>query len=270
MLTTGSAYPIAFDVYDIDGSGNKILANAVTVAASVTLPDGTIQPITIPNPPATTGKYRYTYLVTQEGHHEWRATTTVPNTDWGDSFNARDYHSIIGLAEAKAHLNMTATADDDELRNFLQAATELVEAKAGACVRRTVTERVSEGGYQLVLSRRPVISVESVKSVWPSGPGWTTAQLLLDGEAGIVHQTYMWMFWHGPWDVSYTIGRAVMPERYIHAAKEQVRHLWETQRGAVQAPPLAGEEVFTTSAGFSFSVPRRVLELIADDAVPAI
>jgi hypothetical protein len=61
-----------------------------------------------------------------------------------------------------------------------------------------------------------------------------------------------------------------MPERYLHAAKEQVRHLWETQRGAVQAPPLAGDETFTTSAGFSFSVPRRVIELLSDDFVPAI
>jgi hypothetical protein len=268
MIDLGTTYRATCTVTQPDINGVAQLADAATQVCTITLPDATTAtPLVVHD---STGRYHADYVTTAAGLHQVTWTTTTPGTATADVFNVRQFTSIIGLAEAKAHLNMTAVADDDELRNFLAAATELVEAKAGACVRRTVVERVSEGGYQLVLSRRPVISVESVKSVWPSGPGWTTAQLLLDGEAGIVHQTYMWMFWYGPWDVNYTIGRAVMPERYIHAAKEQVRHLWETQRGAVQAPPLAGEEVFTTAAGFSFSVPRRVIELLADDMVPAI
>ena len=266
MIDLGTTYRATLAVRDATGT----LANPLSATLTITLPDGTTASPPVTLPPAQTGQLLADYVTTQAGLHKVAWTTATPGTAAVDYFNVRAFTCIISLAEAKAHLNMTATADDDELRNFLQAATELVEAKVGACVRRTVTERVSEGGYQLVLCRRPVISVESVKSVWPSGPAWTTPQLLVDTEAGIISQTYMWAFWYGPWDVAYTIGRAVMPERYLHAAKEQLRHLWETQRGATQAPPLAGEETFVTSAGWTFSVPRRVLELLGDDMVPAI
>ena len=265
MIDTGTTYRATLSVTDAAGA----LTDAASQACTITLPDATTATPAVIH--GTTGKYYANYVTTQAGLHKVAWATSTPGTASADYFNVRDFISILSLAEAKAHLNMTATADDDELRNFLQASTELVEAKVGPCVRRTVTERVSEGGYQLVLGRRPVISVESVKSVWPSGPTWTTPNFIVDTEAGIVHQTYMWAFWYGPWDVAYTVGRAVMPERFIHAAKEQVRHLWETQRGAPQAPPLAGEDTsFTTAAGFSFSVPRRVIELLQDDIVPAI
>ncbi len=32
---------------------------------------------------------------------------------------------------------------------------------------------------------------------------------------------------------------------------------------------LQGEEIFATSAGYTFSVPRRVLELLEQDMVPS-
>lgn len=270
MLTAGTAVLIAFDVYDIDGGGNKILADATSVALTITRPDGTTETPTVANPPTTTGKYRHTYLPTQEGHHEWAAVTTVPNTSYADSFDVRAYHSMLSLAEAKTHLGMTSTSDDEELRNFLQAATEVVETKVGPCARRQVTQRITDGGRQIVLAHRPVLSVTSVTSVWPGGPSWATADIGADSEAGIIYLTVPAAFWYGPWDVTYVAGRAVIPERYLHAAKEQLRHLWETQRGSQQAPPLAGEETFTTSAGWAFSVPRRVLELLEDGMVPAV
>ena len=77
-------------------------------------------------------------------------------------------------------------------------------------------------------------------------------------------------FWYGPWDVVYATGRAIIPERIIHGAKELLRHLWDTQRGQLQAGALAGGETFTSSTGFAFCIPNRVLEMLADDMTPAI
>ena len=217
----------------------------------------------------STGMYHADYVLTQAGLHKFAWLTTVPGTSTADYVNVRDFAAIISMAEAKAHLDITSTGDDDELRNFLMCATELVESKVGPCVTRTYTDRVHEGPWQLVLNRRPVISVQSVTSTWATGPTWTTAQLKVDTEAGIVELLYPWPFMWGPWDVTFTAGRAIIPERFLQAAKEQLRHLWETQRGSAQAPPLAGEEQFTASMGMSFTVPRRVIELLADDIVPA-
>ena len=143
----------------------------------------------------------------------------------------------------------------------------------GPCARRTITQRITEGRVELVLRQRPVLSVTSVTSIWPGGPTWTTSQLIVDTDAGIVQQTWPWPFWYGPWDVTYVAGRAVIPERYLHACKEQLRHLWETQRGTTPLlAPLGagGAEEFVSSSGWAFSVPNRVVELLQDEAVPAI
>jgi hypothetical protein len=77
-------------------------------------------------------------------------------------------------------------------------------------------------------------------------------------------------FWWGPWLATYTAGRAVVSETIIHAAKEQLRHLWETQRGAQPPQLLAGEQEFTTATGWQFTVPRRVLEALAPDMLPVV
>ena len=217
----------------------------------------------------STGLYHADYLTTQPGLHTITWSTTVPGTAAADVFNVRQFAAIISLAEAKAHLDITSTADDDELRNFLDVRHRARRIQSRAVRRRTYTDRVHEGPWQLVLNRRPVISVQSVTSTWATGPTWTTAQLKVDTEAGIVELLYPWPFMWGPWDVTFTAGRAIIPERFLQAAKEQLRHLWETQRGSAQAPPLAGEEQFTASMGMSFTVPRRVIELLADDIVPA-
>jgi hypothetical protein len=265
-IDIGAAYLIAFDVRD-DGD---VLAHANTVTLTVTLPDGTTATPGITD--AVAGQYRLTYLPVMAGRYQWAAVTTVPNTSWGDTFNVRAYASLISLAEVKAHLNITGTGSDDELRNFLAGATELIETKVGPCVRRTVTSRIAaSNGGSIALPVYPVLSVTSVTSTTPGGPTWTTAQLDVDGDAGIVSVLPTApAFWWGPWDVVYVAGRQVIAERFLHAAKELLRHLWETQRGAAAPSVLQGEEIFTTSAGFAFSVPRRVLELLEADMTPAL
>jgi hypothetical protein len=269
LIDRGTTYRATLSVYD----GTGALANPLSASCVITLPDGSTASPPVTLPPVVTGHLVADYVTTQAGLHKAAWVTSTPGTAAVDYFSVRDFISIISTAEAKAHLNQsssTPVTDDDELRNFLMAATEVVESKIGPCVRRSVTERVNEGGRVLALSKFPVLSVESVTSVWSGGPSWTAAQLIWDGDAGIVHQNLWWPFWYGPWTVAYTVGRLAVAERHLHAAKELLRHLWETQRGAQQAPPLAGEEIFTSTTGWTFSVPRRVTELLSDDAVPSI
>ena len=248
-----------------------------TATLVITLPDGTtVTPVT--GTGAASGSdwiVTYDYQTVQAGLHKAAWLTTSPGTAATDYFSVRDFASILSLAEAKGHLSAgpvtTWTGNDDELRNFLQAVTEAVESKVGPCVRRSVTQRVNDACGGMVLNQAPVISVTSVTSVWTGGPSWAGAQLVLDGDAGIVSvQLGGVPFYWGPWDVVHVIGRAVVKERHIHGAKELLRHLWETQRGQLAAPVLGGGESFTASNGLAFSIPNRVLEMLADDMTPAI
>ena len=271
MIDTGQVYHATLTL-----RGQSIAPSTATLV--ITLPDGTVVPGTTPGAGTAAGPdwvITYDYATTVPGLHKVSWQTTGPGTAAVDYFNVRAFSSILSLAEAKLHLSAgpgsTWTSDDDELRNFLQAVTEVVEAKVGPCVRRTTTQRVA--GYSaaaIVLNQAPVITVTSVTSVWSGGPAWTTPQLIVDGDAGIVSVQFgAPPFWYGPWDVAYVSGRAVVPERFQHAAKELLRHLWDSQRGQLAAAPLGGE-TFTTTTGWAFSVPNRVVELLADDMTPAI
>jgi len=267
VIDLGQTYRATLAV--VDASGNP--ANPASAVLTIELPDGTVDTPAVPLPPSTTGLLVVDYKPAMAGLFQESWVTTQPDGAGADVFNVRQYVAMVGLGEMKLHLNAKSSVNDDELRNFIQAATEMVEDKVGKCVRRSFTSRVDGGeAWSLVLPNRPVLSVESVTSVWPSGPSWTTAQLNPDLEAGIVRPAApLFPFWWGPWDVAYTAGRKVMREPWLQACKEQVRHLWETQRGG-QAPVLIqGEEVYTTTSGWSFSVPRRVLELLEQDMVPS-
>ena len=265
MIEAGQNYPWTMQVKDASGA----LTNVTTITLTVTAPDGTVSTPAVQNPPDVTGTYVCNVPLPIPGLYKLSPVTSLgtPATDY---VNARQFLSLLSLAEAKTHLNITTTTNDDELRNFMQASCELIEAKAGICVQRQFTDRVTEGAYELAVPHRPLLSVVSITSVWTGGPSWTGAQLRIDTEAGLIAQLVPFIFWWGPWDVTYVAGRAIIPERFIHAAKEQLRHLWETQRGSMPPALLQGEEVFTTTAGWSFSVPRRVLELLEEDMDPVI
>jgi hypothetical protein len=263
MICAGKVYRATLTVGD-----GKTPAN--TAVLTVTLPDQTtVTPIVVNNPPGS-GQYYADYTLPVIGFYKFAWHTTQPDTSpIPDFISVRDYRSLVSFAETRAHLQKTSTVTDDELSAFMMAATELVEAKAGTCVPTQFTERVEQGRWQLVLSQRPILSVASVTSIWPGGPAWPGSVLGWDAEAALVYQLQPFDFWWGPWDVVATAGRPVIAERFIHAAKEQIRHLWETQRGGQPPALLQGEQEFTTTTGWTFTVPRRVLELLEADVMPA-
>jgi hypothetical protein len=280
MLCPGQIYRSSMTV----GDGTVAPSSASLV---VTRPDGTT---TVIGPavgsfgvedPGFPGALHYDYLLADVGLHQFGWTTTGPGTAPPPNFvSVRRFASIVSFEEMKEHLNKNRlrTDDDAELARFMMASTELVEDRVGTCVPRVFTDRIDVSSpamlpLSLVLPRRPLLAVTSVTSVWAGGPVWADPGdgtiLAADSEAGIIYQPSGFAFWQGPWDVVSRAGRAEIPERWVNAAKEQCRHLWETQRGAQPPVVLANEETFTSTTGFSFSIPRRVLELLETDMVPS-
>jgi len=248
-----------------------------TATLTITLPDQSVQTLTGPwtwTPSGSDLVAVYDYVLPTPGLFSFAWTTQGPGTSPRPEFvNVEQFISIVSTAQVMAHLNKVKDTDYDELGQFMMAATELVEAKIGPCVPRQFTDRVEASARQvmeLAVPHAPVIAPVSVTSVWAGGPAWDASVLAADKEAGIIYQPGGWAFWWGPWDVVYTAGRSYIAARWQHAALEQIRHLWETQRGSMPPAILQGEEVFTATTGFSFSVPRRVLELLEQDMVPSL
>jgi hypothetical protein len=270
VLDVGQTYRSTLAVVDDQGAP----ANPSAAALVITLPDGTTTSPAVTLPPAQKGLLLVDYKSTAAGLHQEAWSTTGPDTASADVFNVRAYVAMISIAEAMQHLNMTKPPADggNELRRFIMATTQLVENKVGYIVPRSFTDVVAEtgqGGRTLLMPRRPVMAVTSVASVWPSGPTFDPAGLDFDNDAGIIWQKTGYPFWWGPWRVTYKVGQPVFPETWEQAAKEQLRHLWKTQRGAQAPAVVQGEEEFTSTTGWSFSVPRRVLELLEQDMVPS-
>lgn len=270
MIDLGQPYQATLAV--TDGSGAP--ASPATAVLTITLPDGTTVTPPVTLPPVEAGLLTVDYPTVQAGLHKAAWSTTGPVTASVDYFSVRQFISIISLAEARDHLNITRTTNDAELRRFMMAATEVAESKAGTCVVRQVTGEFIPGSRLRVirLPSAPVSDVSSVSigSARKEGPAWTADQLIVNPVSGTCQPGCHREFWGGPWVAAYTAGRPVIPEHLEHAAKEQLRHLWETQRGAQRPGPLQGEETFTTTAGWTFSVPRRVLELLEPDVIPVV
>lgn len=164
--------------------------------------------------------------------------------------------ALITLAEAKTHLNMSAsTGSDTELQDMIDVACELVQAYAD----RTwdvgsVTQTFDGGGDTFLLSSSPITAITTV-----TVSGTATTNYTASLSAGIV-----WTKFATPCDrqnvvIVYAVGDASPPELARQGALETVRHLWQTQRGTTVRQPLVGDEYPT---GEGYSLPRRVMELL--------
>lgn len=259
----GSVVPLSVKVTDSAGAA----ANAGTVVLTVTLPDQTTATPTITN--SVTGTYTADYTTTQAGRHIARWVATGANaSSYVDAFDVRPAAivGIISLADAKKHLNMTSTSNDDELRDHIASATTVVEYYVGPVDVTTATE-VVPGGTSLILSRTPAISLTSVEPVYTVGLTYVVADLDLDGTTGIVRHKLGWRF-IGPLRVVYQVGRAIVPANQQMAARIIIKHLWETQRGGSRRPGMGQSDDIVEQQLVSvmgFAIPRRAVELLQTD-----
>lgn len=260
----GDTVPLTFEIRDANGA----LVDAASVTVTVDLPDGTTETPTPAHP--SVGRYEVDYVSTLSGRYSVRGVSTSPATAFSDTFDVRPAAPayVVSLADAKRHLNLPASTDtnDEELRGFIEAATEVVEELTGEVVtRRTVVERKAIRGAKVALSNVPVISLTSIAAVdgtWTSDPaGWD-----LDGETGILRALPGNPLWCGDAIITTVAGYELIPARYTRAALMILRHQWESQRaslGGGRGTPLGGrsdDDSFVYSQGYA--IPRAAAELL--------
>jgi hypothetical protein len=263
----GAIVPLGTTVKDSAGT----LANAGSMAVTITLPDATSATVT-PVAPTSTGVYAYDYATVQAGRHSVRWVATGVNAGaYTDSFDVRESvpPGILSLADAKKHLNKTSTTDDDEIRSWVESITAGIEGLCGPVIVRTVTERHDGRRVPFICLRHtPILSVTSVVAILTGGTTYTVADLDIDTETGVVQRKDGGTL-TGPLRVTYSAGRRIVPAAISSAARIILQHLWRTQQGPGRPQMGTGDfDVTEPIAGFGYAIPNRALQLLEPYRLP--
>ncbi|GAC1375209.1 MAG: hypothetical protein NVSMB4_03240 [Acidimicrobiales bacterium] len=254
-------------------------ASATGTTVTVTLPDAST--VTASVAPSQ-GTATYSYPTTQVGRHSVRWVCAGPDVEaYADGFEVAqgDPGFIISLSDAKTQLNMSSgTSNDEELRTWLGATTEIVEYFCGSMVVRPYTEVHDGGKAQITLYHAPVLSVSAVTewvgftaynlTLQPYGSATSAYGFSLDNpSAGVITRrssgSFPVPFLPGTNNVTvtYTAGRQAIPYSVQAAARLIVAHLWSTRRGAMALPGPSGSET-SMVPGFEYAVPIKAIELM--------
>lgn len=278
-----ASYDLGDKVYltwnTVDSAGAAV--NPGTVTATITLPDGTTSSLTTAT--AVTGTYTTTYVPTMAGRHvyAWSATGTWPQA-YADVFEVRDIADIgiVGYDEVLEYLNIPASsANENEVRRFMDAATDLAEQYTGVILgRKTFTSELYDGGQEFIRIRNP--KVVSITSVYENGALLNSGQYVMDytGQrlfrigSGTLYATNSYGYWTAGMNnvsVTYVAGYANPPMSAKQGVLEIIRHLWTSQRGAmnVMGRQLTGDELYSTP---TYSLPRRAMELLDPVSLPGL
>jgi hypothetical protein len=225
-----------------------VTTNASSATATVTLPDGTTTTPTITNP--TTGNYQVIYQPTQVGRHGVRFVTTGAGAAaHTDVFDVDDPASlpVISLQDAKTYCNITSSANDEELRGFILAASDIAERLTNLTLRRRTYVDVSDGGSNVInLVHSPAQSVTSIvenTTTLTAGDDYTVD--LPNGliYRGSIKNPLTWYAGQQNITITYVAGESNPSPTAQLLVKELTRHLWRTQRGA-SPMGMAGNDDF--------------------------
>ena len=253
-------------VYDLDGA----LADPDDLQVTILAPDGTTsdQSANVEHP--AVGVYHLDYEPALVGNYGvYWVTTGVNAGTLEEAFNVDDLtvSPPVSLTQVKDMLNIDAdnVRDDDELRFFILAATDLVEGEVGPLTRRTVSETHNGGRASVILRQAPVVSVTTVTE-----NGNAVNDFAVEIDTGILTKTSGWSasVWTAGFnniEVDYIAGRTVVPAGLQQAVLETIRHLWQTQRGTIQR---RGGDDYTPGQGYS--LPNRVQDFLRRYAQPGI
>ena len=264
-----------------DSNGN--LANATAVTCTITLPDGTSSTPTVTN--SGTGLYDVSYVPTQQGRHvvRWVATGTNASA-FTDEFTVRDLTTlpVVSYASVLEHLNIpAASANQEEIRRFVDAAQDLAENYVGAVLgRRTITDELYDGNVDHLRLRNP--RAISIVSVYEQGTLLDSSQYEIDPTGQRLYRLTTsslsstafgaygyWAAGVNSVKVTYVAGFAVTPPAVQQGVLEIVRHLWQTQRGVtnVMSRTGSGDDFYTAP---TYSLPRRAMELLDPASLPGL
>jgi hypothetical protein len=233
LYAVGQPIRLSTTVEDIAGAATDPTGLSLVLKAS----DGTLTTLTYPGDIVreSAGNFHYDFTTATAGHwrYKWVSTGTAagvgPNPgpgvfDVADPFG--DTHErLVSLADAKAFLRLSGTADDALLDRIVGWASARIMREVVA-VPTTVTETVTACDGWLRLSRTPVRSVTSVTGVDQWAPlvpvaGLVVAQPL----AGLVRAST------GPapcgtYTVVYEAGYDEIPPGVDGATLQLIRHWW--------------------------------------------
>ena len=271
---------VALGVTITDAAGNP--ANATAVVATITAPDGSTSTPSISNTSA--GLYDISYTPTMAGRHTIRWVATGSNASaYADEFTVRDYSltSIVSLDEVKAHLNIATgtTTNDEEIRRFIDAATDLAENYVGCVLgRQTFTSEKYDGNVDCLRIRNP--RVISIASVYENGLLLSSTDYVIDPSGQRLYRVTTGAIsspsYFGIWApgannivVTYTAGFTNPPGAVRQGVLEIIRHLWQTQRGSagVMGRVQSGDDFYPSG---TFSLPRRAMELLDPASLPGL
>ena len=274
----GDVVPLGITITDSTGAN----ANASAVTCTIYLPDGSTTSGSVTNP--STGLYNCDFSPSQVGRYavKWVATGTNASA-YSDDFLVRDFTDlgIVGLSEAKDYLNIPAsnTDSDEELRSFIDSASDLAESYVGQVLgRRTFTNELYDGGQEFIRIRNPkAISITSVyeNNALVSSSNYVldyTGQRLYRIGSGTLYATNSYGYWTAGMNnisITYVAGYVSPPMAAKQGVLVIIKHLWETQRGAmnVMGRVLGGDELYQTP---TYSLPRRAMELLDPTSFPGM
>jgi hypothetical protein len=231
-----------------------------TVVLTVTAPDGTASTPTVTR--ESLGVYSAAVTFTQAGDwlRVWTTSGAIVSSDVDQIHVIAPALRLVGLAEVKEHGNITSTASDRELLDFIGTAQQMIELEVGPTVPQTFTETVYACGNAVILGRHPVLSVTSITEYGAVvDPSLYAADLSrgiitrLDGRHWYADATY-------PLTYTYRAGRSPIPEALRWAGKELTIHLWRSTQ-AQRGGRGRGDDPGTAAP---FGLPNRV----ADALVP--
>ena len=275
----GDVVPLGITITD----ASNIVGNATSVTCTIYLPDGTTSSGTVVN--ADTGLYNCDFVPTQIGRHavKWLATGNNAGA-FSDDFTVRDFSEIgiVGLQEVKEYLNIPAatTTSDEEIRRYMDAANDLAEQYTGVVLgQRTYTNELYDGqNADAIRFRSPkVINVISVTENGVSVPSTgylldPTGQRLFRIGSNTIYASNNYGYWSpgvANISITYRAGFVSPPMAAKQGVLEIIRHLWQSQRGAmnVMSRGTNGDDLYTTA---TYSLPRRAMELLDPVSLPGL
>jgi len=260
---------LVFTVQVVDDNGSAADLGGGNPTCTVTRPDNTTTTATVTKP--STGLY-WGSLASSNQVGRWRGVFTgtgansgkLPFTDVIDVWPA-DPRLIISLADAKAELNHTTDINDDELRLYIAATTEIVEHIVGAVLVSTEVETFNGGKTAVLLSERAT----AITSVTVNGVASTDYTADLD--SGIVYSgstTAPSYFSSGRQNVvvTYTTGSSSIPPSTIAGARSIAAHLYASSQQSRRGRGRSGDGDGTQLV-LGYAIPNAAVEKLSNQRV---
>lgn len=176
---------------------------------------------------------------------------------------------VVNLTDVKLSLNLTRDTDDDELQDVLDDAIQAVEDVIGPLGSQTVVEQFDNHGHAIVLSKTPVIGIDSVSiEPWLGAAAIDdTAAWVVNTNTGVLRRNLVGgsMPYYGRgsvFTITYTAGRADVPGPVNRAILMQVADMWSSQRGAMPLPAGGSDDAAPFYPGASGFLGPQVMELL--------